>query len=364
MKKLIAISLLIIAVSFFLGGLSGCSNKKEKPAISCSCARKSASANIDPPQADDPYLLTCIYNGNLDGVKKTASKFHLNESKVPSAVAWAVKCNQPEILSWLLDNGWSANPNVYDSPLKNACEQSCAVLKVLLKHRAKLNGNHEEQHWLSYYKQTALHYAIRSGRPCIVQTALECGLDADLGSSYYPPLMEAVSLANKDPLKSEMICRLLINYDADPERKAEMPGVSGKVKLNPAEYLVRNHVPSSLSLLSCLIAHGADAKYTVNDIRAMATSADVIENVNPLLKKNPQIREELLRSYLLMICSVPESVMDEKYAAALLKAVKDAGIDFNQPLPGQRATPLALAEKNSNKKLCELLIRHGAAPSR
>ena len=128
MKKLISISFLIIAVSFLFGLLSGCSNEKEKLTVTCSCTPKYTSANTDPPQADDPYLLTCIYNGNLDGVKKTASKFHLNESKVPNAVAWAVKCNQPEILSWLLDNGWSANPNDYDSPLKTACEQSCAVL--------------------------------------------------------------------------------------------------------------------------------------------------------------------------------------------------------------------------------------------
>lgn len=352
----------IIGAVILLGIVTDSSQDKDdgKLNIQCSCKPKFTSASIDPPRADEPYLLTCIYNGNLDAVKKTVAKSKLNESKVPDAVVWAVKCNQPEILSWLLDNGWSTNPNDYDSPLKIACEQSCSVLKTLLKKKAKLNESHEQQHWLSYYKQTPLHYAIRSCNPCMVKTALDYGLDADLGSSYFPPLMEAVYLMNKNPSKSELICRLLVKYDADPKRKAEVLIWNEKEKLNPAEYLVRNHVPASLSLLSFLIDHGADAKYTVNDLRAMVTSLDVMENTNPLLKKHPDIREELLRSYLLMICSVPETVSSTKYNEALLKAIKSADIDLNQPLPGQRDTPLALAKKNNNQKLCELLIRYGA----
>ena len=357
-------TLRIIGSVIFLGIMSNCSQEEEKLEITCSCVPKYTPANLAPPQGDDPYLLTCIYNDDLNAVKKTVSKFNLKETKVPEAVVWAVKCNHPEILSWLLDNGWSANPNDYDSPLAVACEQSCSVLRVLLRHKAKLNDHHEERHWLSGYKQTVLHYAVRSGRPCMVKSALDCGAEANLGSSYYPPLMEAVSWAHKNPQQAEMISRLLVKYDADPRRKAEVLVWNEKVKLNPAEYLIRHHVPSSLSLLTYLTAHGADAKYTVNDIRAMATPRDIIENTNPLLKKNPDIRAELLRSYLLKICSEPEHLGNEKFNEALLNALKDADIDLNQPLPGQKDAPLSFAEKNSNKKLCDLLIRHGAKPLR
>lgn len=353
-----------IGIILFLCLISTCHQEGETLDIKCSCVPDSTSASMDPPRSDEPYLLTCIYNGDLEAVKKIASQNDLDESKVPAAVEWAVNCNQPEILSWLLDNGWSANPNVYDSPLAVSCKQTCTLLKILLEHKAKLNENHEERHNVADdYKQTALHYAIQSGRPCMVKTALECGLDADPGRSYYPPLLDAVHQAHRDPQNADTICRLLVKHGADPDRAGEVFLSHEKKKINPAEYLVRNRIPLTSSLLAFFISHGADVEYTDDDLQEMVSPEDVIENSDPLLKKRPHLRMELLRQYLLQICSVPEQFNDENYNNALLKALQEIDIDLNHPLPGQRETPLALAEKNGNKKLSELLIRYGAKPA-
>lgn len=339
--------------------ISGCSGDSDVPEIKCSC-KAANSSEAEPPSGNDPYLLTCIYNGDLKAVKDIVSKHDLDEEKVPGAVMMAIKCNQPEILEWLLDNGWSANPEQYESALATAFKYNCTLVRILLEYDAELNKN-EIKHWISDdYKRTALHLAIGSGKACMVKTVLECGLDADPGGSYYPPLMEAIHFSHKDMIYTDTVCRLLVEYDADPDEEGEIFLWGKRTELNPAEYLVKMRVPMSAGLLSFLISNGADADYKPDDLRAMVSPKDVLENKNRLLKKHPEIREDLVRNYLRLSCSTPEMPGDESYNEALLKAVDDVDIDLNKPLPGGTMTPLAMARKNHNKKLCELLIRYGA----
>lgn len=354
-KKVFSVCNMILIMIIF----AGCSDI-EVPEIKCTCKKKADLSGVRRPDMDDSYLLTCIYNGDLEGAKKYASKHDLDEKRVPSAVMLAIKCNRPEILEWLLDNGWSANPEQYDSALATAFKHNCKLVRILLENDAELNKR-EMKHWISDdYKRNALHYAISSGKACMVKTALECDLDADPGSSYYPPLMEAIHFAHKDLIYAETVCRLLVQYGADPDEEGEVFVWQKRVKLNPAEYLVRHGVSMSSSLFAFLMDQGADADYKPEDLRKMANPGDVIGDKNKLFRKYPEIREELLRSYLLMICSGPEMPGAADFNKKLLEAIDDADIDLNQKLPGESLTPLQMAKKNKNKKLCDLLIKYGA----
>lgn len=347
--------------------VSGCSDDDygiEK--VKCTCT---TSKDITPPSPDDNYLLTCIYNEDLNAVKAVVDEQDLDEDDVPTAVIYAVQCGNPEILEWLLDNGWSANPEVYDSALACAYKVNCKVVKVLLEHDAELNDEYEEKHWLSDdYKRSALHYAIGSRKPCMVQTSLECGVDADPGSSYYPPLLEAVYGIHSDIPATDQICRLLVKYGADADVEGDVHIWQKKKSINPAEYLLHYRKPGTVSLLSFLISHGADAKITSQDLEQMVTIEDVLDEENELWEDYPQIRINTLRSYLAVICETPDldpkTPEEIKKADKMFRCMRDAGIDFNHPLPGRRKTPLLLAAQNCQHEICKLLIKYGASPDK
>ena len=314
-------------------------------------------------------MLTCIYNGNLEDVKKLVKKDDLDKESVPNAVDYAVQCGNPEILDWLLDNGWDANPEQYDSVLAKAYKINCKIVKVLLKCGAELNDAHEDKHWINEdYKQSPLHYAIRTKQPCMVKATLECDVDAAPGSSYYPPLLEAIHHAHKNIVVTEKICRLLVKYGADPDREGEVRIWQEKKKINPAEYLLNYHITGSGSLLSFLISHGADAKVKADDIEKIFTVVDILKNDNELLDDYPEAKTRILRSYLAAICLLPDSLIitpeDIKMHDEIFRVMKKHGIDFNQPLPGGRDTPLLLAAKNKQDELCKLFIKHGASPDK
>ena len=360
------ISIFIFSVVAMLA-VSGCSDSDYGIGeIKCTCG---SPKDITPPSSDDHYLLTCIYNGDLNTVKSVVDNYDLDEDDVPSAVIYAVKCGNPEILAWLLDNGWSANPEAYDSALASAYNVNCKTVKVLLDNDAELNENNEEIHWIGDdYKRSALHYAIGTRKLCMVKTTLECGVDADPGSSYYPPLLEAVYGIHSDVSGTDKICRLLVKYGADADDDGDVFIWQKKKSINPAEYLLHYRKQGTVSLLSFLMSHGADAKITPQDLEQMVTIEDVMNEDNELLEDYPQVRVNTLRSYLAIICETPDlepgTPKELKKTEEMFQMMKDAGIDFDHPLPGRQETPLLIAARNRQYEICKLLIKYGASPNK
>ena len=360
-------TLLFIAVLIITFAINGCSDTDcDIGEIECNCI---IQKNITPPSPDENYLFTCIYNGDLNAVKSVVKKYDLDDNDLPTAINYAVECGNPEILAWLLNNGWNANPKLYDSALFTAYKVNCKVVKILLKHDAELNSNHEEKHWISdNYKRSALHYAIQSGKPCMVKATLECGIDADPGSSFYPPLLEAVHIIHSDISAADKICRLLVKYGADADKKGEVWIWQKKKKINPAEYLLYHRKTGSASLLSFLISRGADVKINPQNLEKMITIEDILDENNKLLNDYPEIRANILRKHLDAVCRFPDlspQTPDEiKIYDRLFRIMKKSGIDFNHQLPGSWETPLLLAVQNKQYKLCELLIKHGASPDK
>ena len=359
MKTMLFAAAVVVALMF-----SGCSDDDYGVGeVVCTCK---APQYIEPPQEHEHYLLTCIYNGDLEVVKSVVKKHGWDKDDVPYAVNYAVKCGRAEILAWLLDNGWDANPETRESALVAAYKVNCQVVKVLLENDAELNDKHEETHWINDdYKRTALHYAISSGRPCMVKTTLECDVDADPGRSYYPPLLEAVYKINSDIAVTEQICRLLVKYGADAERKGVVHIWQKEKKINPAEYLLHYRKPGSGSLLSFLMSHGAEAKINPQDLENMFSLADIMDENNELLEDYPEVRVNILRKYLTWICEYPDvspkTAVEIKKCDELFRMMKKSGIDFNHPLPGRRETPLLMAAQNRQYELCKLLIKYGAS---
>lgn len=355
-----------LSVAALLLFVCGCSDDDGIGEIKCTCSSIKNDVSL---QSNDDYLLTCIYSGDLEAVKSVVKKQKLNKKKVPYAVSFAVKCGNAEILEWLLDNGWDANPEVYDSALATAYKVNCKVVKVLLENDAELNEHHEVKHWINEkYKRSPLHFAIKSGNLCMVKATLDCDVDADPGSSYYPPLMEAIHMAHSDILYTDKVCRLLVKYGADPDRKGEVLIWQNKKKINPAEYLMHYSHYGSFSLLSFLMDQGADVEIKSQNLEKMVSYNDVLDEDNDLLDDYPEVRANVLRTYLSAVCEDPAiSPKNEKEIERcdqFFRAMKKCGINFNHPLPGRSETPLLLAAKNGQKELCKLLIKYGASPDK
>ena len=97
----------------------------------------------------------------------------------------------------------------------------------------------------------------------------------------------------------------------------------------------------------------------------MVTVEDVLDEDNELLEDYPEIRADILRTHLAAICEMPDlspkSADDIKIYDKVFRIMKNAGIDFNLPLPERRETPLLLAVQNQQYELCKLLIKYGAS---
>ena len=281
--------------------------------------------------------------GRVKKFKKVLS--HARSHGQPSSIVEAIKANDCNAIKSLLSQG--ADPNEFingHTPLHtSAIFGKDGIVEVLVRNGANIDikTTTEEEY-------TPLHLAAHSGHLPVVKVLVDLGANVDSRSHCgKTPLRLAAAEGYAD------IAEYLLSKDADPNTQ----DLIAATPLHAAAGLNRK------SVVEVLINSGAD--FTIPDNRMSTPVHEALKTrdvdlLKLVLLKNPQLIDEFtvkdIEPPLTVACKI-QSMEIVKFLLA--EAHANPNVENKDHL-----TPLALASVLENVKLIELLVNHGAAPSK
>lgn len=224
------------------------------------------------------YLQSHLAELTGKGTKPTQS---VKESRPP--MHWAVQCDQPEVVRWLLANGVEIDQGDlidYETPLHRACENgNLQMVTLLLDNKADINLRG------TVVLFTPLHFAATSGNTAVVDFLLSKGVDVDIQDVGGGTALHAVAGGDDLNMASHLLKH---GASIDPRKDFKMGinngtiGPLGALGETPLYFAAKL---GNIKMVKLLVEHKAD----INARDALWTVLDVAHNhpdVVAYLKQN------------------------------------------------------------------------------